>query len=566
MTALTHLKLSNNDFAGSNGLHSDLKALTNLQVFELYQDTSGGSRISGDPSALANLRILDLHGQNLFGSLPDMFGNMTYLQVLNLADNNMSGSIPTSIGSTSLNELDLSSNSFIGAIPKEIGNLRSLLRLYLDHNDLEGPMPAELAKLDLLPWGLRLEGNTPNVNASGKTPLPGFTLSAEVVRSSGANEIFYEGDFDGRTLRVTVTPDAATQWASQYKPLKATCDDRQPNLVDDPATVDVNESCLLDPNDNVFQLRIKWRQCDPTVTVWAGTLSQPFDHSSAGYTANSERFADISPPNRVIDMPFAGGATSKSYDFTITPRGAQEAQKLRFYLWAGYQSLSCTDGYRCHTPANEPTRSDDSGGIMNGVIGAYTHHRFKTGTIQTSWVNTELTLQRGQRPYGSGDSRIAELVNKSHPIRHVTDDSEGCLNVPGGSASNGKELETYDCSSETNSQQWKLEVRSEGDYAGYHRLVSLAGGGTYCLDNRGDFTSSDRMGVWACVADTHGAAANQSVTIEASGDGYTITFARNSDGKSVRLVTDRASNNVYGGANQATAAGSPPASAIWQIE
>ena len=292
LTALTHLKLSNNDFAGTNGLPADLKALTALRVFELYQDKSGGSRItgsiSGDLDDLVDLRILDLRGQNLSGSLPNMFGDMPYLQMLDLADNNMSGSIPASLGSGSLNRLDLSNNGFTGTIPKELGNLRFLKYLYLDHNDLQGPMPSELAKLDLLPWGLRLEGNTPNVNASGKTPLPGFTLSAQVVRSSGRTDIFYEGDFDGRTLRVTVTPDAATQWASRYKPLKASCDDRQPNLVDDPATPDVNESCLLDPNDNMFQLRIKWRQYDPTApSGTSGHIAQPFDDSTAGHPADS---------------------------------------------------------------------------------------------------------------------------------------------------------------------------------------------------------------------------------------------------------------------------------------
>ena len=587
LTALTHLKLSNNDFAGTNGLHSDLKALTKLRVFELRQDSSGGSRItgaiSGDLSALDDLLILNLHGQNLSGSLPNMFGNMTHLQTLNLADNNLSGSIPASLGSTGLNDLDLSNNGFTGTIPKEIGNLRSLLRLYLDHNDLEGPMPAELAKLDLLPWGLRLEGNTPNVNATGKTPLPGFTLSAEVVRSSGDTSIFYEGDFDGRTLRVTVTPDAATQWASKYKPLKASCDDRQPNLVDDPATVDVNESCLLDPNDNVFQLRIKWRQYDSNaLSGTAGHIAQPHEDSSAGHTANSDRFASISPPNRVIDMPFAGGATSNSYDFTITPLGAKPTQKLRFYLWAGYTGHSCTDGYRCHVPHNEPTRSDDSGGIMNGVIGAYTHDRFKTGLLQTAWVNTEITLQQGQRPAGGlnnlmlpgaqligsqspgsgSESSSPDFDGQTHAVKHVTDDSTACLDVSYGNATDGQDVWTWDCNN-TDAQKWRFEKRTAGDYKDSYRLVSTIGSDTHCLDNRGDFTTSDRMGVWQCVSDTHGAAANQSVTIAASGDGYTITFTNGSS--SVWLVTDRESDNTKGGANQTTVSGSPAAEAIWRI-
>ena len=73
------------------------------------------------------------------------------------------------------------------------------------------------------------------------------------------------------------------------------------------------------------------------------------------------------------------------------------------------------------------------------------------------------------------------------------------------------------------------------------------------------------MGIWDCVDDTHGAAANQSVTIAAEGDGYTITFVRNSDNKSVWLVTDRASDSAQGGANQTTVSGTAAASAIWSI-
>ena len=94
-------------------------------------------------------------------------------------------------------------------------------------------------------------------------------------------------------------------------------------------------------------------------------------------------------------------------------------------------------------------------------------------------------------------------------------------------------------------------------------MVSQAGDKTYCLDNRGDFTTSDRMGLWSCVADTHWAVENQSVTIEASGSGYTLTFSNN--GSSVWLTTDRASNDPKGGAGQTTVTGTVPASAVWRI-
>ena len=149
---------------------------------------------------------------------------------------------------------------------------------------------------------------------------------------------------------------------------------------------------------------------------------------------------------------------------------------------------------------------------------------------------------------------------KTVTIQHVTSDSAACLDVSYGEASDGQDVWTWACN-ETDAQKWTLEKRTSGDYSGSYRVVSQLG--DYCLDNRGDFSTSDRMGIWSCVGDSHGAAANQSVSIEASGDGYTITFTNGSS--STWLVTDRASDNVYGEANQTTVSGTAPASAVWSI-
>ena len=161
-------------------------------------------------------------------------------------------------------------------------------------------------------------------------------------------------------------------------------------------------------------------------------------------------------------------------------------------------------------------------------------------------------------PVGAQDS----FDGQSLEVRHVTDDSTSCLDVSYGAASNGQDVWMWDCN-DTDAQTWRFEKRTSGTYAGSYRLVSLVGNDSYCLDNRGDFTTSARMGIWTCVGDTDGAAANQSVTIAASGDGYTITFVRGDS--SVWLTTDRASNNVYGGADQTTVSGTVPDSAVWSI-
>ena len=158
------------------------------------------------------------------------------------------------------------------------------------------------------------------------------------------------------------------------------------------------------------------------------------------------------------------------------------------------------------------------------------------------------------------DSSDPDFDGQTLAVKHVTADSTGCLDVKWGNARNGQDVWTWECNG-TAAQQWTFEKRTAGTYQDSYRLVS--GLGNYCLDNRGDFATGDRMGIWSCVADTHGAAANQSVTIAASGEGYTITFTRGS--ASVWLVTDRASGNPKGGANQTTVSGTAGASAIWSI-
>ena len=149
-------------------------------------------------------------------------------------------------------------------------------------------------------------------------------------------------------------------------------------------------------------------------------------------------------------------------------------------------------------------------------------------------------------------------------VWHETDDSEGCLDVKHGNRTNGQDVQTWDCN-KSDAQKWIFEKRAAGDYQGSYRLVSALGSDTHCLDNRGDFATGERMGIWQCVGDTNGAASNQSVTIAESGEGYTITFVRNSDSKSVWLVTDRTSTNPKGGANQTTVTDTVPASAVWRI-
>ena len=155
----------------------------------------------------------------------------------------------------------------------------------------------------------------------------------------------------------------------------------------------------------------------------------------------------------------------------------------------------------------------------------------------------------------------SDFVGQVIEIRHDNGRTVGCLDVTWANATNGQNVQTWECNG-TDAQKWRLEERSEGDHAGRYRLVSaLAGGETYCLDNRGDFSDSDRMGIWSCVADTHHAVPNQTFDLTASDDGWTFTFTRDSD--SVVMWSERGISWSRGNVGQRD--GGTGNAAVWSI-
>ena len=145
-------------------------------------------------------------------------------------------------------------------------------------------------------------------------------------------------------------------------------------------------------------------------------------------------------------------------------------------------------------------------------------------------------------------------------VQHVIGNSTACLTVPDNTVSDGKELTTAACDSAADGQKWQVEQRTGGDAKDFYRLVSAIGDDTHCLDNRGEFATSDRMGIWTCANDTHTAALNQSVIITASGDGYTLTFTRRH--YESWLTTDRTADTPAGNVGQTSRVKTVPASAV----
>jgi Leucine-rich repeat (LRR) protein len=136
-------------------------------------------------SAVSKLTKLDLNSNQLSGSIPSSFGNLSMLQYLGVYSNQLSGTIPSSLGDlTSLQYLYLDTNQFSGTIPSSLGYLSSLKRLYLNTNDLSGTIPPSLGKLSALQ---KLFLNTNQL--SGTIPSSFGNLSSLQVLELNSNHL-----------------------------------------------------------------------------------------------------------------------------------------------------------------------------------------------------------------------------------------------------------------------------------------------------------------------------------------------------------------------------------------
>ncbi|WP_088894788.1 DUF4347 domain-containing protein [Leptolyngbya ohadii] len=179
---VTALSLISNQLSGT--LPAEFVNLSELKALDLSHNQLSGS-IPVELGNLTKLEQLNLEDNQLSDGIPTQFGNLSNLVYLNLASNPLSGTLPATLGNLSnLNELILHSNQLSGSVPTSFGNLSNLKTLNLYENQLTGSIPTELSNLTSL-TALRLYDN----QLSGSIPSSLGNLSNLMFLNVANNQL-----------------------------------------------------------------------------------------------------------------------------------------------------------------------------------------------------------------------------------------------------------------------------------------------------------------------------------------------------------------------------------------
>ncbi|KAK4854490.1 hypothetical protein QYF36_024647 [Acer negundo] len=139
LSNLKNLKYLSMDYTNLNiSILQNIGLLTSLESLSLRDcSLEGILPDQGGLCELKHLQELDLYNNNLRGSLPWCFGNLTSLQVLHLSSNQFSGNISPLRALTSIQELSISSNQFSGNI-SPLRALTSIQELSISSNQFSG--------------------------------------------------------------------------------------------------------------------------------------------------------------------------------------------------------------------------------------------------------------------------------------------------------------------------------------------------------------------------------------------------------------------------------------------
>ena len=119
-----------------------------LQVIDLAVNNLTGTLCDAAEGVESQLFTMRLSSNNLTGTLPSSWQNLTQLNSLYISSNMLNGSLPPKWATLRhLQSLYLSSNHLIGSIPFEYGSMSSLTYLQLSYNRLTGSVPSSLSNL-----------------------------------------------------------------------------------------------------------------------------------------------------------------------------------------------------------------------------------------------------------------------------------------------------------------------------------------------------------------------------------------------------------------------------------
>lgn len=103
--------------------------------------------------SLNSVRHIVLSGNNLTGTIPEIWSAFPDLLYMDLSGNQLVGPLPASLGSVwQLRSVDLHDNELTGTIPAEWQNLRFLYELDVGQNCLDGPLPYFLGVVTRNAW------------------------------------------------------------------------------------------------------------------------------------------------------------------------------------------------------------------------------------------------------------------------------------------------------------------------------------------------------------------------------------------------------------------------------
>ncbi|KAG6500348.1 receptor-like protein EIX1 [Zingiber officinale] len=120
---------------------------SSMRILDLSSNSLSGSLPT--TSAAEHLSFLLLANNQINGSMPSYFCNMTYLYYIDISNNQIEGEIPPCWNSSELIFMRLSNNNLSGSIPSSAMS-QNLRYLNLNNNSLSGELPPSLQNCSLL--------------------------------------------------------------------------------------------------------------------------------------------------------------------------------------------------------------------------------------------------------------------------------------------------------------------------------------------------------------------------------------------------------------------------------